>query len=460
MSAHAALNRFGLGARPGEAARHRDPRGWLLAQLEGPPPARPTPQGASNDEIAAALRAFRQAARGQEQARAEARRRLVAVVGRETGSAMALRSASERPFVERLIAFWNDHLCVSIGAKVIVGPLAGSYERSVARAHVLGRFDEMVLASARHPAMLAYLDNAQSIGPKSPVVQRAQLARSRGRGGQGVQRAAQAGLNENYARELLELHTLGVDGGYSQQDVTELARLLTGWTSDGLDGARVPEFRFAAERHEQGRKTVLGARYAEGEAEGVKAIRALCRHPSTARFIAGKLVRHFVSDEPPASAVDRVAKVFGDTEGDLRAVSRALVELPEAWEPSARKFRTPQDWVTALSRAMALPPAAGEALVLPLRQLRQPLWAPSSPKGYGDLQRDWADPDSLLNRAEFARSLARRPFARAADPSVLGSTVPGEGEDARALAALLDDSDIPRAERVALALASPNFQWR
>ena len=232
---------------------------------------------------------------------------------------------------------------MSIGAKVLVAPLAGSYEREAIRPHVLGRFEDMVLASAKHPAMLVYLDNFQSIGPAS-------RGAALGGRGQGQRR----GLNENYARELLELHTLGVDGGYTQQDVQELAKILTGWTVGGLgagagaaDGARAaarrsmagqPDhgrigFAFQEVLHEPGAKTVLGARYGEaGVEEGERAIRALCRHPSTARFVATKLVTHFVSDEPPAAAVDRIARVFRDTDGDLRAVSAALVDLPEALE--------------------------------------------------------------------------------------------------------------------------------
>lgn len=429
-----ALNRFGLGARPGEPARLTDPRSWLLGQLEGPAPARPVPDGAGTADITNALRAFRQvvASNADERSRQAYRRAVLQVTVREGSSALATRVESDRPFAERLVAFWSDHLCVSIGSKFLVGPLAGSYERDVIRAHVFGRFDEMVLASARHPAMLVYLDNAQSIGPRSSVVTRARTARARGRGGQGVQRVAERGLNENYARELLELHTLGVDGGYSQQDVTELARLLTGWAFEGNNGDSAPAFRFYPERHEQGRKTILGQRYSDGEAEGVKAIRALCRHPSTARFVATKLARHFIADEPPPAAVDALAKRFADTQGDLREVSRTLVQLDAAWSEDAFKFRTPQDWLVAVLRSRNLR-QPGDAPLEILRQLRQPLWAPPSPKGYGDLERDWADPDSLLNRAELSRTLARRVLRRADQDAV---------------------------DALALEWAGPDFQWR
>jgi uncharacterized protein (DUF1800 family) len=426
--------RFGFGARPGEPLP-RDPHGAVVAQLTGAVPARPRPPEADDATVLAAYRAFGVAAnpRGadaemRQRAQAEARRTFVRLGAAEGTSALAQRVRSERPFVERLIAFWSDHLAISTAGKAVVAPLAGRYEREVIRAHVLGRFDEMVLASARHPAMLLYLDNAQSIGPNSRAVQRARQVQGRRGGGEAARAVAQRGLNENYARELLELHTLGVDGGYTQRDVTELARLLTGWTAAGVQQGRIPQFEFAAPRHELGTKRILGARYGDGEAEGVRAIRALCRHPSTATHVARKLAVHFIADDPPADAVERLAKVFRDTEGDLRAVSAALVREPGCWDERYRKFRTPQDWLVAAFRHFGIAQVPPQA-VASLRELRQPLWAPPAPKGYGDLERDWADPDGLLNRAELARTMARRIAPR-------------------------------RADDLALEIAGPAFQWR
>jgi uncharacterized protein (DUF1800 family) len=468
-----ALNGFGLGARVGEERRVNDPRGWLRAQLKGDAPVLQAPAEASPDAIAEALRSFRMigqaAASDQQQARQQARRRLVAIAAAESRAALTERATTERPFVERLVAFWSNHLCVSVGAKVLVAPLAGSYERQAIRPHVLGRFEEMVMASATHPAMLVYLDNFQSIGPNS------RGGRFSGRGGRGQQR----GLNENYARELLELHTLGVDGGYTQRDVQELAKILTGWTVAGIArGARAPGafrgrgtrsqtprelddamgFSFQELLHEPGTKTVLGVRYSEaGRDEGERVIRALCRHPSTATFVATKLVKHFVSDEPPASAVDRVARVFRDTDGDLRAVSLALVDLADAWSEGARKFRTPQDWLAAVLRAFNGSDVSDTAMPL-LRQLRHPLWSPQSPKGFGDTTQEWADPDSLLNRAELARTVRRRLRVQRVDPRGLAGIVDVPSGDP--LRGLLADSSIAVDERIALALAGPAFQWR
>ena len=438
-----ALNGFGLGARPGERRSVNDPRAWLRAQLQGGPSALRAPADASPDAIEEAVGMFLSAGQGSDQerrdARQQARRRLMAISAAESRAALTERITTARPFVERLVAFWSNHLCVSIGAKPLVAPLAGSYEREVIRPHMLGRFTEMVLASAKHPAMLVYLDNLQSIGPTS------RGARAGGRGRQTPSPGAGAprrGLNENYARELLELHTLGVNGGYTQQDVQELAKVLTGWTVSGLArpgrgpqarGRRQPGsangredafgFSFEAPLHEPGTKTVVGVRYPEsGVTEGERAIRDLCRHPSTARFVAGKLVAHFISDEPPASAVDRIAKVFQASDGDLRAVSAALVELPEAWSDSARKFRTPHDWLIAMLRAFNATEVSDTAMPV-LRQLRHPLWSPESPKGFSDATTDWADPDSLLNRAELARTVARRLRLARVDPRGLLETI-------------------------------------
>jgi uncharacterized protein (DUF1800 family) len=473
-----ALNGFGLGARIGERAKIGDPRAWLKSQLRGSAPVLKPPTEATPKALTEAIRAFRGVAQAanetaRQEARQDARRRLVEIAAAESRLTLGERVTTTRPFVERLVAFWSNHLCVSTGAKVLVAPLAGSYEREAIRPHVLGRFEDMVLASAKHPAMLVYLDNLQSIGPNSTAAR----AAGRGRG-----RGAARGLNENYARELLELHTLGVDGGYTQQDVQELAKMLTGWTVGGLQPERQAaaraafggrnrgrasmapresdeiEFVFQPLLHEPGSKTLLGTKYGEsGEEEAERAIHALCRHPSTSRFVATKLVRHFVADDPPAAAVDRIATRFRETDGDLRAVAEALVDLPEAWNADGRKFRTPQDWVVATLRAFNATEV--NALMLPvLRQLRHPLWSPQAPKGFGDVATEWADPDSLLNRAELSRSVSRRLRLPRLDPASLLDVVDVPAGDP--LRAYLADSSIAVEERVALALAGPAFQWR
>jgi uncharacterized protein (DUF1800 family) len=454
-----ALNRFGLGARPGEPARIGDPRAWLDRQLDGPSPLLDNASVPTADVVAGAIRGLRQAQVARDEAaRAEARRRVRDLTQTEMRVALEARLTTDRPLVERLVAFWSNHLCVSV-AKGQVGPLAGAYERQAIRPHVLGRFEDMVLASARHPAMLRYLDNAQSIGPGSPA------------GRVAAERQRARGLNENYARELMELHTLGVDGGYTQDDVLELARVLTGWTVGGMGQAGGPlralrrpaaggdemGFAFLPALHEPGARMVMGRRYAqEGVEQGEAVIHTLCTHPSTARFVATKLVRHFVADDPPAAAVERVAGAFTRSGGDLREVARTLVALPEAWEPARRKIRTPQDWVVAVLRGLDVREATPN-LALALAQLRQPLWGPASPKGFGDTVTEWADSDSLMNRAELAKTIAERAGARV-NPAGLAELVDlPEGDP---LPALLADETIEAKERLALAIAGPAFHWR
>jgi uncharacterized protein (DUF1800 family) len=465
-----ALNRFGMGARTGERQRISDARGWLKAQLDGGPPLLRASEATSPPAIADAVRALRTPGPRDEQERRDARRRLVSLAANEARTALEARIASDRPFVERLVTFWSNHLCVSSGAKILVAPLAGAYERDVIRPHVFGRFEDMVLASAKHPAMLVYLDNFQSIGPSSPG------ARA------GERTGARRGLNENYARELLELHTLGVNGGYTQEDVQELARILTGWTVEGIRGPRAQNaqrpgtrgrgivrrarpvpggpigFAFEELLHEPGTKIVLKERYTEdGVAEGERAIKALCRHPSTASFVATKLATHFISDDPPAAAVDRIAQAFRSSSGDLKVVARALVDEPEAWREDSRKFRTPQDWFVAVLRAFGSSGVSDNAPAV-LRQLRQPLWSPPSPKGFGDAMQEWADPDSLLNRGELARTISRLPSVAAIDPRSLMDVV--DVPAGNPLHGLIADTSIPSAERIALAIAGPAFQWR
>lgn len=445
-----ALNRFGLGARVGERGAIGSPKEWLRGQLgarlEGPS------GGAELDEIGPLLSRYREAQRARDQERlAGLRREFRELQTREATAMLTVRIRSETPFVERLVAFWSNHLCVSIPSKRQVAALAGHYERTVIRPHVLGRFEDMVLASAKHPAMLFYLDNLQSVGPRS------RAGRRTGR------RGAARGLNENYARELLELHTLGVDGGYGQEDVEELARILTGWSVSGSGPRSRPgeamDFAFRPMTHEPGGKTVMGTRYGEsGLREGEQVIRDLCNHPSTADFVARKLVAHFVADDPPPASVEAIAATFRESEGDLRAIAEALIDLDDAWRPEYRKFRTPQDWLVAVFRSFGADEAP-ERMGPMLRQLRHPLWAPAAPKGYGDLQREWDDPDSLMNRAELARSLAGR-MARGGrfDPRRLLEVVDIEPGDP--LEALTSDPSIPVPERVALAIGGPAFQWR
>ncbi|MCR5876567.1 DUF1800 domain-containing protein [Phenylobacterium sp. J426] len=302
---------------------------------------------------------------------------------------------------ERLAWFWSNHLCVSAMKNGWVSVLSGAYEREAIRPHLGGRFEEMVLASARHPAMLTYLDNRSSIGPQSPE------GRKRGRG-----------LNENYARELLELHTLGVDGGYSQRDVLMLARALTGWTYDE-EGV----FRFALERHEPGAKIILGQVIAAGgESEGEAAIRAACRRPAAARFIATKMARHFVNDTPRPELIAHLERAFRDSDGDLSVLHEALLTAPDSWREFGAKVLTPQEFVFTSTRALGFDPH-GVDLTRWLRALGQDAWNSAAPDGYPDTRTAWLTPAGIQARIDTAYQISGHTDVRVRDPRALCAAV-------------------------------------
>ena len=454
MSATAiALNRFGLGANPDEPTPS-NPQRWLLSQFEAFE-ALPAPWGAQPrttallDTWLTQQRAVRQAPEGERSGIREAylrqgREAYVAAVGARTNSALQ----SGTPFVERLVHFWSNHFAVSTDKLLVVG-LAGGFEADAIRPHVLGRFEDMLLAVVRHPTMLLYLDQAQSIGPRS-------LAGSRAGGG-GQQRPR--GLNENLAREILELHTLGVRSGYTQADVTEFARALTGWTLPGDDAsAGSATFRFVSALHEPGDRVVLGRTYASGgEQQALSILHDLVTSPATAVHIARKLARHFVADEPPAALVQRLADTFTRTGGDLPSLYRELVAAPEAWVPPSAKFKSPWDWAISSHRALGrqeLPPAQA---INVMNQLGQPVWRPGSPAGYDDTAATWAAPDALLRRVEMAQRMATQAGAAVDARALAPRVLPGAVSDATI-------SAIARAQSgstaLALLLVSPEFLRR
>lgn len=458
MSAPAiAINRFGLGARTDESIP-QVPQRWLLAQMERYE-AVPTPwQRAARtpalvDAWLAQQRAVRQAPEGQRSAIREAylregRDAYVTAVGARTASALQ----TPTPFVERLVHFWSNHFAVSVDKLLIVG-LAGGFEADAIRPHVMGRFEDLLLAAVSHPAMLLYLDQAQSIGPRSLVGTRAAM-----RSSDSPQRPR--GLNENLAREILELHTLGVRSGYTQDDVTEFARALTGWTlpSDDTAGPVAMSYRFVSAMHEPGPRTVLGRSYPDaGEPQARAIIRDLVAAPATARHIAHKLARHFVADDPPAALVQRLADRFERSDGDLPSVYRELIASPEAWVAPSAKFKSPWEWAISGLRAIGrqqLPPQQAVSL---MNQLGQPVWRPGSPAGYDDVGAAWAAPDALLRRVEAAQRLATQ-AGSAVDARLLAPRVlPGAlGEDTAGAIARAESA----GTALALLLVSPEFLRR
>lgn len=361
----------------------------------------------------------------------------------EVAARIALAVSEPVGFSERLAWFWSNHFCVSVAKGAPIRAIAGAYEREAIRPHIFGRFADMLLAVQTHPAMLIYLDNRQSIGPNSRAGNR------RGRG-----------LNENLAREILELHTLGVGGGYSQSDVTSLAKIITGWTVVGPNDEdhEIGEFFFNANRHEPGDQTVLGKLYRDGGVDqGRAALADIARHPSTAKHIATKLARHFVSDAPPAALVAALTKVFRDTDGDLAAVSLALLRSPLAWEPEARKIRSPQEFLVAALRAIGGASPAAPAILGALGAMGQQLWNPTGPNGFPDTLAHWAAAEGIKTRMDVAAQIARR-VGTWRDPNVLAEAVLGP------LASRETRQAISRAESrpqgLALMLMSPEFQRR
>ena len=315
----------------------------------------------------------------------------------ELAAARLVRAVeSEHQLQEVMVDFWFNHFNVHAG-KGEVRWYVTSYERDVIRPHALGRFPELLRATARHPAMLFYLDNWLSTRPDFVVAA-------------GPNRGRRAGLNENYARELMELHTVGVDGGYTQRDVTEVARAFTGWTIDRpRDDAR---FAFRPRMHDSGAKVVLGARLAAGgQGDGEQVLDLLARHPATARFIAGKLVRRFVADEPTPALVERVAATFRATDGDIRQMLRTIIAAPEFWSPDARraKIKKPFEYVASAARALGARSDAqgGEALARAVAEIGEPLYDAQPPTGYPDRAEAWVNAGALLARMSFALALTQ-----------------------------------------------------
>jgi uncharacterized protein (DUF1800 family) len=333
-----------------------------------------------------------------------------AVVGGELSEAKLLRAIySDRQLQEVMADFWFNHFNVFIGK----GPdryMLNAYEREVIRPHALGKFKDLLAATAKSPAMLFYLDNWQSVGPNSelalygpgrPFGRRGRFARPRPQA-----KNRPSGLNENYAREIMELHTLGVDGGYTQKDVTELAKVLTGWSIDRpqLGGS----FRFNERAHEPGSKYVLGYKIGErGEKEGEEMLEMLARHPATAKFISRKLAMRFVSDNPPQSLVDRMAATFQKKDGDIREVLRTMFYAPEFWAADAyrAKMKTPFEFVVSAARVSGADIQNALPLVATLNRMGMPLYGMQPPTGYSMKAEAWVNSAALLNRMNFALAL-------------------------------------------------------
>ena len=461
-----ALHRFGLGPRAGSiAAVASDPRGALLAELDRPRAGQidnPNLQtsGAANRsvfEMNAKRLAEQKLAKkkrdenpGMEEPAMEPEPKQKMgkkktgppplpqqIFLQEAGARIDAAVGAEIGFVERLVWFWSNHFCISVGSTV----MAGAYEREAIRPHVLGRFREMLLAAEGHPGMLIYLDNQTSIGPNSTA---------------GINNTR--GLNENLAREILELHTLGVRTVYTQEDVTNFAKVLTGWTiiPTVTNPAHGGEFQFHPRMHEPGPQTIVGTTYPDNGVEQGRAVLAdLARHPATAKHVAFKLARHFVADDPPGPLVDRLAYRFLETEGDLKEVAIALVNAPEAWTEDRRKIKRPGEWLIGAIRATGLRGTA-DRMTRTMLGLGEPLWQPPAPKGFSDDSAAWLD--GLAQRLIVANSFAQRVIERVVDPAEIADAALGPLASAETREAIARAESKPQA--LALLLLSPEFQRR
>jgi uncharacterized protein (DUF1800 family) len=507
IAAVIAANRFGLGARPGEIARiSPDPKAWLLAQL-APEDGLPEPLAAlpsTVDDMSAFPKWLRQVAKDAKakgmdpyqlkpQPVAETKTDASAMSGEPamTGAsgfsiegeykkaflpryAVAVKArfdtavASERPFFERLVHFWSNHFVVS-GAKAGAIALPPSFERDVIRPNITGKFADMLMASAKHPAMLFYLDNYQSIGPNSKVGKDPSLRAPRSE--EAFARPMNTGLNENLAREIMELQTLGVRSGYTQTDVTSFAKVITGWTiarpprvpvwklvAEGrLSGKGL--FEFDDEEHEPGPQTVMGKVYAQaGVDQGEAVLGDLARHPATAHFIATKLARHFIADDPPQAVVERLTKIFRDTDGDLAKVSAALVEAPESFSTPLSKFKTPDDYLISAARALGGLKLDPGALLKAYASMGEEPYRPPGPNGWPDVQGDWMGSDAVWKRFEWASQTAQGVATAGTNPANLAQDVLGPTLSKSTLQAIQRAQN--PAQGLTLLLASADFLRR
>jgi len=424
------VDRATFGARPGdrERARAQGPEAWFEDQVRRGLARRL--RGFSGLDLSPGDALPDMGRRGDpaDPAKRRERRRQLRELGRHVVGARVVRAVhGERGLFEVMVDFWSNHFSV-FARKSMVAALLPDYERRVLERHALGRFEDLLLASARSPAMLVYLDNWNSTTPRG-------IARMR---------VGKGGINENYARELLELHTLGVDGGYTQQDVIETARVLTGWT---LESRRNPEFRFRDRVHDRGSKVVLGQRVpGSGVGEGENLLRRLAAHPSTARHVSRKLAVRFVGDDPPDTLIEDAARIWRSTGGDIPAVLREILLSDAFADPARKKMKTPLRFLTSALRATGGETDGRRPVLAALGRLGELPFLARTPAGHPEAASAWADPGAALERMNLAFALAQG--------QVRGTRLGAASPPGQARVASLAPRD-----RLAVALAAPEFQW-
>jgi len=498
-----AVHRFGMGGTPAELATvASDPRGWLAAQVTperelpaslkslpstmddqlaffrwlyeyrneiksagaaGDATAEKTPKSAGHGAADPTMQDGDSAAPKSGTVERSYAKALYPRYAEATAARFEAATTTDRPFFEHLVHFWSNHFVVS-GAKPVAIALPPSYQRDAIRPYVTGRFADMLLAVAKHPAMLIYLDNTQSIGPHSEWAKNPPR-----RYGLAAQFKGPTGLNENLAREILELHTVGVDGGYDQSDVTSFAKVITGWQVVGprqlirfaarYVGIGGDLFNFNEDAHEPGAQTVMGVRYAQdGVAQGEAVLHDLARKPATAHFIATKLARHFVADSPPDALVGALEKTFRDTDGDLGAVTRTLIDSKEAWDPDRRKLKQPEEFMISAVRSLGGPPLKPRQVLGSLHEMGQRPNMQPGPDGWSELEDHWLSPDGIWKRVEWSEIVGRTLAATIDRPleyadALFGATLSQSSRTA------ISRAESP-AQAITLLLTSPEFMRR
>ncbi|WP_261835063.1 DUF1800 domain-containing protein [Vibrio ishigakensis] len=436
-----ASHRFGFGPKPDELNTiAKDPKAWVLRQYRADINIEFKVTEPSSQQVVAKNANFRESTRGLkasdpeklDQLRDEMTKWMREAYRSYSLDSLQVAIATDNPAKHRLLEFFSNHFSVSANGGAMMRALAPTLEREAIQPHLQGRFEDMLLAVEQHPAMLVYLNNAQSFGPNSRFGKR-----------------RKKGLNENLAREILELHTLGVDGGYTQQDVTELARGITGW-SIGKTGYVYRDFG-----HEPGSRTLLGVSYSQkGEAQGKKMLQDLARHPNTARHLCTKLARHYVADEPDPKLVSDLITVWQKSKGNLAEVMQALVENDLAWQ-APQKFKTPREFVISTSRSIPNSKITGKRLYFSLNQLGQVPFTAGSPKGFSDEQMDWMSGSSLLARADWAQMYAKQ--SRADVKLAMNTALNSQMSEHNRLKVLRAES---KHQALTLLMMSPEFQRR
>lgn len=403
VQATIAINRFGLGAKPSEfIAAHKDPKQWLISQLQLKPAIHFNSDVAHSNEIMQTLAELRKQKKSDQNnlksdKSSEAPQTKTPKVSyhRQTYLQLSIDTLkhainSENSLNWRLLDFFSNHFSVS-SASTVMTALAPTLEREAIAPCLLGRFDDLLISVIQHPAMLIYLNNEKSFGPNSKI------AKKNGRG-----------LNENLAREILELHTLGVDSGYDQKDVIELAKGITGWSVANPLKDKEQGFKYRRSGHEPGVRTLLNKTYSQKESEqGKSMLRDLAVHPATAKHISYKLAHHFISDNPPASLVNKMTDRWLATNGDIKEVMTTMINADEAWHVEKLKFKTPREFLISSLRALDLE-TNNRQLYSSLVTLGQQPFKAGSPAGYSDREEDWNGANALMSRVNWASTIAAR----------------------------------------------------